>query len=477
MQKTLLLIFFGFVFLFLLFNSCQHVRVLDESAFETQGLDMLEAGELNQVHAWADSIKRVQTEFDRKWMFADSIAEIATRMAIDFSVTEFAVKQGLKRCVGDFSNQAFKAWHDTNALEWRMINGEKMYFKRAAFNLMLSLGKEEGLISSDLSGLCLDHTSKVLKLGTDAMKSISCPREFQVKFSISVKPDAVPDGEVIRCWLPYPKGNHLRQQHVEFISASQDRYVISGDTCVHRTIYMEKAAEQGVQTLFEVKYKFKSFAQYDKIEPLQVLPYDTTQQIYSTFTAEELPHLVFSDTIKALTNAIVGEEKNPFLIVKRLYYWIHTNIPWSGALEYSLMPNITKYVVNNRRGDCGMQTMLFMTMARYKGIPVKWQSGWMMHPGHVNLHDWCEVYYEGVGWVPLDMSFGLQKSPCVQQREFYMTGIDQHRFIINDGIAGEFYPQKRFLRSEPYDFQRGEVEWRGGNLYFNQWDYELKISN
>jgi len=24
------------------------------------------------------------------------------------------------------------------------------------------------------------------------------------------------------------------------------------------------------------------------------------------------------------------------------------------------------------------------------------------------------------------------------------------------------------------DSQRGEVEWRGGNLYFDQWDYEFE---
>jgi hypothetical protein len=31
------------------------------------------------------------------------------------------------------------------------------------------------------------------------------------------------------------------------------------------------------------------------------------------------------------------------------------------------------------------------------------------------------------------------------------------------------------FRSEPYDFQRGEVEWEGGNLYFDKWDYTMKV--
>ncbi len=113
--------------------------------------------------------------------------------------------------------------------------------------------------------------------------------------------------------------------------------------------------------------------------------------------------------------------------------------------------------------------------ARSQGIPVKWQSGWMLHPRHVNLHDWCEVYYEGVGWVPLDQSFGLQKTQDEKVHNFYRSGIDAYRLIVNDDYSREFTPKKKYLRSEPYDFQRGELEWEGGNLYFNQWNWHMDV--
>jgi hypothetical protein len=122
-----------------------------------------------------------------------------------------------------------------------------------------------------------------------------------------------------------------------------------------------------------------------------------------------------------------------------------------------------------------MQTFLLMSLLRYKGIPVKWQSGWMMPPDDKNLHDWCEVYYEGTGWVPVDVSYELQYSENLKTREFYISGIDSYRLIVNDGISGLLFPEKKFMRSEPFDFQRGEVEWKGGNLYFDKWDYSMKI--
>jgi len=31
------------------------------------------------------------------------------------------------------------------------------------------------------------------------------------------------------------------------------------------------------------------------------------------------------------------------------------------------------------------------------------------------------------------------------------------------------------MRSETVDFQRGELEWKGGNLYFDKWDYKMEV--
>jgi hypothetical protein len=54
---------------------------------------------------------------------------------------------------------------------------------------------------------------------------------------------------------------------------------------------------------------------------------------------------------------------------------------------------------------------------------------------------------------------------------FYLHGMDSYRLIFNDAYSQPFYPEKEHPRSETVDSQRGEVEWRGGNLYFDQWDW------
>ena len=56
-----------------------------------------------------------------------------------------------------------------------------------------------------------------------------------------------------------------------------------------------------------------------------------------------------------------------------------------------------------------------------------------------------------------------------------MGALDAYRLVINNDFGRKFIPEKKYPRSETVDFQRGEVEWDGGNLYFDQWNYEMKI--
>jgi transglutaminase-like putative cysteine protease len=276
--------------------------------------------------------------------------------------------------------------------------------------------------------------------------------------------------------MPFPRESLPRQKNVQLISVNSENYILADNTAMQRSLYFEKITEAGKPLVFSYSAEFETAAQYFNVESSQIKPYNTASEIYKKYTAERLPHIIFSNEIKQLTNEITSGLSNPFDKVKAIYYWINSNITWASALEYSTFECIPGYVLNTLHGDCGMQTLLFMSMARSAGIPCKWQSGWMLHPGELNLHDWCEVYYEGIGWVPLDQSFGLQKTENQQLKEFYISGIDEFRLIINDDFGCDLEPQKQYFRSEPIDFQRGELEWKGGNIYFNNWNYHVSIT-
>jgi hypothetical protein len=58
-------------------------------------------------------------------------------------------------------------------------------------------------------------------------------------------------------------------------------------------------------------------------------------------------------------------------------------------------------------------------------------------------------------------------------RDFYFGGLDQYRMAANSDHCQILDPPKHFMRSDTVDFQRGELETRSHNLYFDQFDYDL----
>lgn len=432
-------------------------------------------GNLTKLIALADSIKLSTIKYDSIWMQADSFQQIAQRILIDFKYTEAEINKQLSERIGNYTTDEKEYWERTNLLENKLIDGEKRYFRNSVSNLLRKINAKNGLSKqSNLDKFKLNDTKQIIEQSKNS-GSLVKPVTFDIVYTMTLNADALPDGEIVKCWMPLPKIIHNRHSDFQLISTSEKEFVIAPDTAYHHSIYMEKPAKSGKKTVFQIHYKYTSAAQYFDLNKIHPKDYDTTSYIYQNYVKEEKPHIIFSDRIKALADNIVGDEKLPVEIVKKLYKWIHNNIPWASALEYSTIECIPEYAIDNMKGDCGIKTLLFMSMARYKGIPVKWQSGWMLHPGMTNLHDWCEVFYQGIGWIPLDMSFGLQLSNNQNIKDFYVAGIDAYRMIVNDAISKDFYPKKKFLRSETCDFQRGEMEWKEGNLYFDKWDYQLKL--
>ncbi len=404
------------------------------------------------------------------------------RIRKDFNKTVDDILSYVHKYYPDANELDLEKWEKDGSLEFKVIDGKKWYFSRAASNLFrinneakAQKEKIDGYQKDELDVFLEGLLPKALDESANAQESLVKPVTFKLDYKVTVVANAVPDGEIIKCWLPFPREGHLRQTEIQLLSTNADEYVIADNKNPQRTIYMQKAARKDEPTVFNIQLELKNYNEVNFIEPNLIKPYDKNSELYKTFAAERPPHIVFTDKIKSLSKKIVGDEKNPYLIAKKIFTWISENIPWAGAREYSTIENISDYCITNKHGDCGIKTLLFMTLCRYNGIPVKWQSGWMLHPGEVNLHDWSEVYFEGYGWVPVDQSFGIMDSKDEDVKYFYLGSTDPYHLIINDDYSTELFPSKIFPRSETVDFQRGELEWRGGNLYFDEWNYHMDV--
>ena len=418
-----------------------------------------------------DARTRHALEFQRERM---------RRILLDFSLDRPAALARLRRDIPDLGEAEFDRWDAAGLIEARVIDGERRWFNRGPSNLF-RLSEEARarratpprFYDSPLEVAVHPHHREVREAALASGERAVAPRRVRVTQSLEVKPDAVPAGETVRAWLPFPRAIEGQQEDIALLSTTPGDHRLAPESALQRTVYMEAPAVAGEPTRFSVSYELTIHGQYVDIDPERVVPATITPEL-APFVAERAPHVVFSEAMRLKSAQVVGDETNPYRIAQKLFAAVDS-IPWAGAREYSTITNIGEHALEQGHADCGQQTLLLITLLRMNGIPARWQSGWIFSDGsYNNMHDWGWMYLAPYGWVPMDVTFGRLPGAGTELAGFYLGGLDAYRIAFNDDWSREFVPAKRHFRSETVDLQRGEAEWEGGNLYFNQWTYDFE---
>ena len=402
------------------------------------------------------------------------------RIRVDFHNDLAAIEQRLRQDIPDLRADELAKWDAAGLLEKMTIDGETWYFDRAATNLFrlspeaLARRKpgapplSEGPLESPHA-----HHAEVVRDANESGKSSVAARRVHVDYSITVDADAVPAGKIIRAWLPFPRELPGQQDDVKLVQSAPGKRVVAPEATLQRTVYLERKAEAGKPTEFSISYELTIHAQRHAIDPAKVVATPKDPEL-AEFLREAPPHIQFTPALRAYSQKVLGGETDPYRVATKLFDAVD-KFPWAGAREYSTLRNIPDYVLASGHGDCGQQTLLLITLLRLNGIPARWQSGWVYSDGDYDtMHDWGWLYLAPYGWMPMDVTFGKLASDDPEVAHFYLGSLDAYRIAFNDAIGTDFVPRKRYPRSETVDSQRGEVEWDGGNLYFDQWDYAFR---
>ena len=439
----------------------------------------VDAGEFKAAHASIDRVLAgAGLSADTRTAF-EFEAERMRRIELDFSLSEQQARDRVRSQIPDLRPEEFASWDAAGLLEHRVIDGSKRYFNRAPSNLfrLSEQARARRAKQTPFNDGPLEkahpHHREIRDAVLASHKTSVAPRRVHVTQSITVEADAVPAGETVRAWVPYPRALPGQQEDIRFVASEPVAHTIAPESTLQRTVYLERPAAAGQQTTFSVTYELTIFGQYHPIDPDKVTPVEPTREL-APFMGERPPHIVFTDDLRKFSREVVGDERNPYRIAQKLFLAVD-RIPWAGALEYSTLRNISDYALHAGHADCGQQTLLLMTLLRLNGIPARWQSGMIFSDGdYDNLHDWGWLYLAPYGWVPMDVTFGRLAAGDPQLDLFYLGGLDAYRIAFNDDYSQPFTPAKQHFRSETVDLQRGEVEWRGGNLYFDKWDYAFQ---
>jgi transglutaminase-like putative cysteine protease len=407
--------------------------------------------------------------------------EIIRRTRQEYPLTPEAMLEKLRRDLPGATADDVERWRKEGVLQHRVIDGEIRYFRREPSNLFRFCADakarrrpttEPAADQLPLAKLVAD----LRKAATAAPGPEIYPMRQTVTYQVKVH-DGHPrlkPGAKVRCWLPFPQ-EYRQQKDVRLIATQPPSTSVAPNGTAQRTVYFEQTlGEPASAPSFQAQFEFTTYAYVPRFDPEKVKPYDREGALFRDNTAERPPHIVFTPEIRRIVGEVAGDESNALRRAEKLYRWVCKNVRYCSELEYCVIPNISAKALTTRQGDCGVQALLFITLCRAAEIPARWQSGWETLPGRWNMHDWAEFYVEPWGWLPADPSYGQDSSGESSVPDFYFGHLDPYRLIVNLDYARELVPPKTSFRSEPNDFQRGEIEIDGHNLYFDEWDWTFE---
>jgi len=409
------------------------------------------------------------------------------RIRKDYPFTKSKLFAALKPSVRDLTEKEFDRWIAEGRFDSREIDGERRFMASSVSNLFFRYAglNPRRLPPKDTTRhdqASLETCRAIAAAARKEKRPYVLPKRFDATMTVTVKADAAPAGEHIRAWLPIPR-EYPFQTGFELLKSSSPPKHLDAPSSSIRALLLEQPAAKDRATKFEIEYQYTAYGVSFDVRPEKVSPVNPNDPALKPFLAEA-PHIVFTPRIRALSERVAGGETNPAVKAKKFYDWIAGDIKYSYALEYSTIRNISDYCLTKGYGDCGQEALLFMTLCRLNGIPARWQSGWNLFPNAKSIHDWCEIYLQPYGWVPVDpykgifaMRYANTLTPAQKRevRDFYFGGLDYYRMAANSDHNQILNPPKASFRSDNVDFQRGELEWGTNNIYFDQYDYQLEV--
>lgn len=378
--------------------------------------------------------------------------------------------QIMQKNIKNFTEEELTALKEESAADWIFVKGKVHFQNRFFLNLIKTRPDiAERLIKKDTADDAANKTN-LLNNTIKEMKEKGGKAYFiKIKASVKIKEEIAVPEKVINVHIPIP-ANCQQVKNIKILNTSPKTKFIADENYPQRTACFNEVL--GDNREFSIEYSYENHVKYINPDPKKV------SSIQPDFDTEELaPHIMFTPYIKELLNEIIGDEKNPLIKARKIYDFVTTKIMYSFMREYLTIDNIPEYAAANLKGDCGVQALLFITLCRCAEIPARWQSGLYVTPFFVGNHDWAEFYLAPYGWLFADCSFGgsAYRSGAKDRWNFYFGNLDPFRMIANSKFQYDFNPNKKFLRGDPYDNQRGECEYEDRGLLYHEFDVNAEL--
>lgn len=361
----------------------------------------------------------------------------------------------LRANIRDFKDEELETLWEENTADWIYINGRVQFHELFFDNLMKTRD---------------DYGARFLGTMEDNEKNAALLREnvrlmeehggrtvhMRLLTRLSLTPEAEKAcmGKTAHVYMPLPV-EYVQVRNLRllgFEGTAGEPVSVDNGSYPQRTARFETVIRGG--EVWQTEFEFDNETVFRNPDPSQVL---FSQP--SFYTGEEAPHIRFTPYLRELTRSVTEGEENPLLEAEKIYRFITSQVKYSFVRSYSTVEDIPEFTAANRKGDCGFQALLFITMCRIAGIPARWQSGLYATPMTVGSHDWAQYYVAPFGWLSADCSFGGSafRQGDEKRRAYYGANLDPYRIPYASQFMHSFSREEEGLRDDPYDNQSGEV--------------------
>lgn len=115
--------------------------------------------------------------------------------------------------------------------------------------------------------------------------------------------------------------------------------------------------------------------------------------------------------IKKTVEEVVGAEKNPYWIARKLYNHVIEKVEYEMVGGWNTAPAVLK----RGTGSCSEYSFVYIALCRAAGLPARYAGSVVVRGDDASLddvfHRWVEVYLPNYGWIPVDPSRGDKPTP------------------------------------------------------------------
>ncbi len=280
-----------------------------------------------------------------------------------------------------------------------------------------------------------DRKLHKIKLADEPMYTLSEKRRSRVEFLwdfYNYGPETVSD-LVVNLGMPMElPAQKLLSDPVFSIEPSMMTKDVFGQACAIFNLGEVEAGKR-IQLTYKIDAEISTIRYLIIPERCGTLA-DIPDRIKELYLRDGERYRLESDFIKHTVEKVVGDEKNPYWIARRIYDHLIAN------LHYEMVGgwDVPEVVLKRGSGSCSEYTFAFVALCRAAGLPARYQGSVVVRGDDASIdeahHRWAQVYLPNYGWVPVDANRGDVDSPVGQCKGF---GELKNRFLITTQSGGD----------------------------------------